>query len=76
MSLRMLTALSVLLTVALMSSNANAAEYTGGYAYPMPGLTIDNHVYYFNVTSYANISMDLRDMLVGYSWCTWQLSCR
>lgn len=28
-------------------------------------MTIDSYKYYFNVTSYANVSMDVRDMFVS-----------
>lgn len=49
---------SVLAAVLLCSSMASASDFTAG-------MTIDTYRYYFNVSSYANVTIDLKDMLVS-----------
>jgi hypothetical protein len=41
-----------------------AAEFTSG-------MTIDSYTYFFNVSSYANVSMDVRDMQVSLPIACW-----
>ena len=56
-----ISALVVLFIVlACIPAPTIAADFTSG-------MTIDSYKYFFNVTSYANMSMDVRDMHVSFS---------
>jgi hypothetical protein len=56
-----LPALVVLaIVLACIPAPTIAADFTSG-------MTIDSYKYFFNVTSYANVSMDVRDMHVSFS---------